>query len=55
MGEEHVAGERAQIVEEGFAGRQHGANEPVVLVSEGEEGVVERPECSGRPEGGEVL
>lgn len=41
-GEEQVPGERTEILEEGSAGGSVGADEPVVLIGEGEKGVIEK-------------
>ena len=41
VGEEQVSGQGAQIIEESLAGRQGGADEPIVRIGKGQEGVIE--------------
>jgi hypothetical protein len=56
VGEKHVSGQGAQVVEEGFARRQGGADEPVVFVGQGQKGEIEEgQDVQGGQQRGELL
>ena len=56
VGKEHIAGQGAQVIEEGLAGGQGGADEPVVFVGKGQEGVIEEgQDVHRRQQRGEML